>query len=236
MLEQAVSSPAVRAALARQTQSLGQETAAGLRRRAVRADDAAERAPRRWLRKRRAPGRARAGRHRHARDRARDRRAARAADLPHDRRHVRPDRLARRRARLGLAASARSPASAGRSSSRRTSSSFWTGAGQTPGMRLMRPAPARRDAATHPASGARSCACRPRRRDRDRLPRLRAGARRRPAARAAGLPRGHDRLLRRARAAAGGRRGAGRRRRHDASRACAASTPGCSSARGRPGC
>jgi len=53
-LEQAVSSPAVRAALARQTQSLGQDTAAGLRRRAVRADDAAERAPRRWLRK---PGR-----------------------------------------------------------------------------------------------------------------------------------------------------------------------------------
>jgi uncharacterized RDD family membrane protein YckC len=51
MLEQAISSPAVRAALARQTQSLGQQTAAGLRRRAVRVDDAAERAPRRWLRK-----------------------------------------------------------------------------------------------------------------------------------------------------------------------------------------
>jgi uncharacterized RDD family membrane protein YckC len=51
MLEQAVSSPAVRAALARQTQSLGQETAAGLRRRAMRIDDTAERAPRRWLRR-----------------------------------------------------------------------------------------------------------------------------------------------------------------------------------------
>ena len=71
MLEQAVSSPAVRAALARQTQSLGQETAAGLRRRAVRVDDAAERAPRRWLRQAPARGAARAGRHRHARDRAR---------------------------------------------------------------------------------------------------------------------------------------------------------------------
>ena len=46
-----MSSPAVRAALARQTQSLGQDTAAGLRRRAVRVDDAAERAPRRWFRK-----------------------------------------------------------------------------------------------------------------------------------------------------------------------------------------
>jgi uncharacterized RDD family membrane protein YckC len=54
LLEQAVSSPAVRAALARQTQSLGQETAAGLRRRAIRLDDKAERAPRRWLRR---PGR-----------------------------------------------------------------------------------------------------------------------------------------------------------------------------------
>jgi uncharacterized RDD family membrane protein YckC len=51
MLEQAVSSPAVRAALARQTQSLGQDTAAGLRRRAVRVDDAAERVPRRVVRK-----------------------------------------------------------------------------------------------------------------------------------------------------------------------------------------
>ena len=55
MLEQAVSSPAVRAALARQTQSLGEETAAGLRRRAVRVDDAAERPPRRWFRKRPRP-------------------------------------------------------------------------------------------------------------------------------------------------------------------------------------
>ena len=51
MLEQAVSSPAVRAALARQTQALGQETAAGLRRRAVRVDGAAERVPRRVVRK-----------------------------------------------------------------------------------------------------------------------------------------------------------------------------------------
>jgi uncharacterized RDD family membrane protein YckC len=51
LLEQAVSSPAVRAALARQTQSLGQETAAGVRRRAVRVDDAAERVPRRLARK-----------------------------------------------------------------------------------------------------------------------------------------------------------------------------------------
>jgi uncharacterized RDD family membrane protein YckC len=51
LLEQAVSSPAVRAALARQTQSLGEETAAGLRRRAIRLDDKAERAPRRWLRR-----------------------------------------------------------------------------------------------------------------------------------------------------------------------------------------
>jgi uncharacterized RDD family membrane protein YckC len=47
MLEQAVSSPAVRAALARQTQTLGQDTAAGLRRRAVRVDDRAERVVRR---------------------------------------------------------------------------------------------------------------------------------------------------------------------------------------------
>ena len=45
LLEQAVSSPAVRAALARQTSSLGAETAAGLRRRTIRIDDAAERAP-----------------------------------------------------------------------------------------------------------------------------------------------------------------------------------------------
>ncbi len=52
MLEQAVSSPAVRAALARQTSTLGAETAAGLRRRAVALDDAAERPPRRWLRRR----------------------------------------------------------------------------------------------------------------------------------------------------------------------------------------
>lgn len=51
VLEQAVSSPAVRAALARQTSSLGAETAAGVRRRAIRADDAAERSPRRWLHK-----------------------------------------------------------------------------------------------------------------------------------------------------------------------------------------
>jgi uncharacterized RDD family membrane protein YckC len=51
MLEQAVSSPAVRAALARQTQSLGQETAAGVRRRAVRLDNSAERWPRRVFRK-----------------------------------------------------------------------------------------------------------------------------------------------------------------------------------------
>jgi uncharacterized RDD family membrane protein YckC len=51
LLEQAVSSPAVRAALARQTSSLGADTAAGLRRRAVRLDDDVERAPRRWFRK-----------------------------------------------------------------------------------------------------------------------------------------------------------------------------------------
>ena len=51
MLEGAVGSPAVRAALARQTQSLGQDTAAGLRRRAAHLDDTAERAPRRWLRR-----------------------------------------------------------------------------------------------------------------------------------------------------------------------------------------
>jgi uncharacterized RDD family membrane protein YckC len=51
LLEQAVSSPAVRAALARQSQSLAQETVAGLRARAVRVDDAAERGPRRLAHK-----------------------------------------------------------------------------------------------------------------------------------------------------------------------------------------
>jgi uncharacterized RDD family membrane protein YckC len=45
-----VSSPAVRAALARQSQSLAQETAGGLRRRAIRADDQAERLVRRRAR------------------------------------------------------------------------------------------------------------------------------------------------------------------------------------------
>jgi uncharacterized RDD family membrane protein YckC len=56
LLEGAVSSPAVRAALARQTQTLGQDTAAGLRRRAVRIDDRVERVPRRWLRRPPRPG------------------------------------------------------------------------------------------------------------------------------------------------------------------------------------
>src|SRR5262249_15535946 len=51
MLEGAVGSPAVRAALARQTASLGQDTAEGLRRRAIRVDDAVERPPRRWSRR-----------------------------------------------------------------------------------------------------------------------------------------------------------------------------------------
>ena len=55
LLEQAVSSPAVRAALARQTSSLGGEMADGLRRRGIRLDEAAERGPRRWLRRRPRP-------------------------------------------------------------------------------------------------------------------------------------------------------------------------------------
>ena len=61
VLERAVSSPAVRAAMARQTASLGAETAEGIRRRATRLDDAAERAPRRWLHKRPLTGTPQAG-------------------------------------------------------------------------------------------------------------------------------------------------------------------------------
>jgi hypothetical protein len=50
-VEQIASSAAVRAALANQTTSLVGELAAGVRRRAERLDDAAERTARRWLRR-----------------------------------------------------------------------------------------------------------------------------------------------------------------------------------------
>ena len=50
-VEQIASSAAVRAALANQTNSLAGELAAGLRGRAERLDDAAERTVRRWLRR-----------------------------------------------------------------------------------------------------------------------------------------------------------------------------------------
>jgi hypothetical protein len=50
-VEQIASSAAVRAALANQTTSLADDFAAGLRRRAERLDDAAERTVRRWLRR-----------------------------------------------------------------------------------------------------------------------------------------------------------------------------------------
>jgi uncharacterized RDD family membrane protein YckC len=51
VLAEAVSSPAVSTALRRQTASLGEELADGLRGRAVRVDGAIERAPRRWFRR-----------------------------------------------------------------------------------------------------------------------------------------------------------------------------------------
>jgi hypothetical protein len=50
-VEQIASSAAVRAALANQTTSLAGELAAGVRRRAQRLDDSAERTARRWLRR-----------------------------------------------------------------------------------------------------------------------------------------------------------------------------------------
>jgi len=50
-VEQIASSAAVRAALANQTTSLAEDLAAGVRRRAERLDDAAERRARRWLRR-----------------------------------------------------------------------------------------------------------------------------------------------------------------------------------------
>ena len=50
-VEQIASSAAVRAALANQSTSMANELAAGLRRRAERLDDAAERTARRWLRR-----------------------------------------------------------------------------------------------------------------------------------------------------------------------------------------
>jgi hypothetical protein len=50
-VEQIASSAAVRAALAQQTTSLAGELSAGVRRRAERLDDAAERTVRRWLRR-----------------------------------------------------------------------------------------------------------------------------------------------------------------------------------------
>ena len=50
-VEQIASSAAVRAALANQTTSLAAEVADGVRRRAERLDDAAERTVRRWLRR-----------------------------------------------------------------------------------------------------------------------------------------------------------------------------------------
>ena len=50
-VEQIASSAAVRAALANQTNSLAGELAEGVRRRAERLDDAAERTARRWLRR-----------------------------------------------------------------------------------------------------------------------------------------------------------------------------------------
>jgi uncharacterized RDD family membrane protein YckC len=51
LVEEIASSPAVRAALARQTVTLGDEVAAGLRRRTERLDDAAERTVHGWLRR-----------------------------------------------------------------------------------------------------------------------------------------------------------------------------------------
>lgn len=51
VVEQIASSPAVRAALTQQTSSLVTEVAAGLRRRAERLDDSAERTARRWSRR-----------------------------------------------------------------------------------------------------------------------------------------------------------------------------------------
>jgi len=51
VVEQVASSPAVRAALTQQTTSLVTEVAAGLRRRAERLDDSAERTARRWSRR-----------------------------------------------------------------------------------------------------------------------------------------------------------------------------------------
>ena len=51
VVEQIASSPAVRAALTQQTTSLATEVAAGLRRRAERLDDSAERTVRRWFRR-----------------------------------------------------------------------------------------------------------------------------------------------------------------------------------------
>jgi len=51
LVEEIASSPAVRAAIARQTTSLGDEIAAGLRRLLQRLDDAAERKVRGWLRR-----------------------------------------------------------------------------------------------------------------------------------------------------------------------------------------
>jgi uncharacterized RDD family membrane protein YckC len=51
MLEHVLTSPQVRAALAQQSTSLAAETVAGARRRGVRLDEAAERGPRRWSRR-----------------------------------------------------------------------------------------------------------------------------------------------------------------------------------------
>jgi uncharacterized RDD family membrane protein YckC len=51
LLGQVLASPQVRAALTQQTTSLATETVASVRRRAVGLDDAAERGPRRWLRR-----------------------------------------------------------------------------------------------------------------------------------------------------------------------------------------
>jgi uncharacterized RDD family membrane protein YckC len=55
VLADAVSSPAVSTALRRQTATFGEELAAGIRGRAIRLDDALERGPRRWLRRRPRP-------------------------------------------------------------------------------------------------------------------------------------------------------------------------------------
>jgi uncharacterized RDD family membrane protein YckC len=51
LVEEIASSPAVRSALVRQTASLGDEVAAGLRRRTARLDDGAERTAHRWFRR-----------------------------------------------------------------------------------------------------------------------------------------------------------------------------------------